>query len=364
MCEKTDRQLLALVRAGLWGTEPEGTDFAADTDWPALRHAARRQTVAGVAFSGVERLPAGSRPPREVILPWFADVQHIEAANRRLDAALTELAGRYAAEGLSPVLLKGQGLAQYYREPLRRQPGDIDLYFPTGYGRANALAAAWEGVVFHPDTKYHRAFDWKGVTVENHVRYVDFYHPANRRTWARLAASLPLTEGDVLPLDGGGAVAVPAAQMNVLYVFLHLMHHFLQVGVGLRQVCDWACLLQRFGGKIDAALFRRQTAALGMARAAVALGHVVTEWLGVAPENVPADVSTPRAARDGALMLREILATGNFGHDTAMMRGFRRGHHLHNLGNYAAALCRHARIFRLCPREVVAYPFCRLLAPD
>ena len=338
--KNADAQLLALVRAGLWGEAPRAELFEADACWPALLHAARRQTVAGVAFAGVERLPAGLRPPREVALAWYADARRIEAANRRLNAALGELAGRYAAAGLTPVLLKGQGVAQLYREPLRRQPGDIDLYFPEGYARANAVAAGWEGVCFHPDTKYHRSFTWQGVTVENHCRYVDFYHPANRRAWARIARELPLTDGSVLALAGGGEVAVPSAQMNVLYVFLHLMHHFLQVGVGLRQVCDWACLLRRHGRELDGAALVARLRALGMLRPAAALARIVVDELGVAAGEVPAGLLRAARGRDVRLMLGDILSSGNFGHDTARMRGFRRGAHLHNAGNYAAALVR------------------------
>lgn len=355
--EKTDAQLLALVRAGLWGEAPRAELFDAATPWPALLHAARRQTVAGVAFAGVERLPAGQRPPREVLLAWYADAQRIAAASRRVDEVLGRVVARYRAAGLTPVLLKGQGVARLYREPQLRQPGDIDLYFGPSCARANAEAAGWEGVALHPATTYHRSFTWQGVTVENHRRYVDFYHPANRRAWAAIAARLPLTDGSVLALPGGGEVAVPSARMNALYLLLHLMHHFLQTGVGLRQVCDWACLLARHGRSLDGATLAADLRALGMLRPAAALARIVVDELGVPAGAVPAELLGAARGADVRLLLGDILASGNFGHDTPQMRGFRRGAHLHNARNYAAALMRHARIFRLCPREVAAYPF-------
>ena len=307
--------------------------------------------------AGVERLPAGLRPPREVALAWYADARRIAAASQRVDEVLGRVVARYRAAGLTPVLLKGQGVARLYREPQLRQPGDIDLYFGPSYARANAEAAGWEGVALHPATTYHRSFTWQGVTVENHRRYVDFYHPANRRAWAAIAARLPLTDGSVLALPDGGEVAVPSARMNALYLLLHLMHHFLQTGVGLRQVCDWACLLARHGRSLDGATLAADLRALGMLRPAAALARIVVDELGVPAGAVPAELLGAARGADVRLLLADILASGNFGHDTPQMRGFRRGAHLHNARNYAAALMRHARIFRLCPREVAAYPF-------
>ena len=149
----------------------------------------------------------------------------------------------------------------------------------------------------------------------------------------------------------------PFLQTDALYLLLHLMHHFLQTGVGLRQVCDWACLLARHGRSLDGAALAADLRALGMLRPAAALARIVVDELGVPAGVVPAELLGAARGADVRLLLADILASGNFGHDTPQMRGFRRGAHLHNARNYAAALMRHARIFRLCPREVAAYPF-------
>ena len=131
----------------------------------------------------------------------------------------------------------------------------------------------------------------------------------------------------------------------------------MQAGGGGRRGGDGACLLRRHGRELDGAARVARLRALGMLRPAAALARIVVDELGVAPEEVPAELLRAGRAKDARLMLDDILSSGNFGHDTARMRGFRRGAHLHNAGNYAAALVRHARLFRLCPREVAAYPF-------
>ena len=41
-------------------------------DWEVIWSTAQRQTLVGVLFMGVERLPAEQRPPRELLLRWFS----------------------------------------------------------------------------------------------------------------------------------------------------------------------------------------------------------------------------------------------------------------------------------------------------
>lgn len=274
----TDRQLLTLLRAALIGTSTDKDAFEKNTDWEAIRMSAHRQTVAALAFDAVERLPDELRPRKEILLPWYGFVQKVEQENKRLENVLAEAVGRYHKAGLHPILLKGQGLARLYPNPMRRQPGDIDLFFGDDYERANREAENWENVRFHPETTYHRSFDWRGVTIENHLRYVDFYHPSNRRAWRKIEQAVPLLGNEKFTWENG-SIPVPAPQMNALYVLLHLLHHFFQVGIGLRQLCDWVCLLRTRQKEIDMRLLRECTDALHVTRAATALARIAEDTL-------------------------------------------------------------------------------------
>ena len=49
-----------------------------------------QQTLAGVLFAGVERLPAEQRPPREVLLKWYALAERIKQTNRVLNQRAVE----------------------------------------------------------------------------------------------------------------------------------------------------------------------------------------------------------------------------------------------------------------------------------
>lgn len=355
MLSRIDLQLLELVKAGLWGVSPDSSLFSSDVDWKSIYTVARRQSVLGVAYDGILLLPVQLQPTKKILLSWFVVVQQIERMNRKMNQGIVDLIGRLQVVGLQPLLLKGQGLAQYYRNSLHRQPGDIDLFFFDRYDEAIAWAASLDGVKFHPDTTYHRSFEWQGNLIEIHSQYVDFYHSYNKKIWKDLQKSIPLSGDAVLKIEDS-CILIPAAQMNVLYVFLHLMHHFLQVGVGLRQVCDWACLFKAVYLQIDKDIFKESLYRLGMLRPASALAFVLVKYLGVQEEVIPLDISSKRTQHDALFMLQDILRTGNFGHDTVMMKNFRRGRFWRNIPSYIMALRRHAKLYALCPREVRAYP--------
>ena len=325
-------------------------------DWQAMYALAKKQTVLGLVYDGIQMLDTDHRPDKPILLDWFAKSIQVERENQILNQRLIEVINRYKEKGLSPVLLKGQGLGQYYPNPLHRQSGDIDLYFFDQYDEANAVAAEFDEVQFHPDTSYHRAFEYKGVEVENHRIYIGFNSKRNQRAWEKVQQLVPLVQNEKLKM-GDFEVDVPCPQMNVIYVFLHFMHHFLQVGVGMRQVCDWTCLWYAKHDEIDKDLFLQCVNLLRIRRAMTALTYIVTTYLGLPAEYIPLDATTPQAKKDGELMLRDILDQGNFGHDTEIMRGFKRNHHWHNLKNYYKAFLRQMRLYRFYPSEVRAYPW-------
>ena len=95
-------------------------------EWAGLMDESRRQTLTGVLFGGIERLPAHQRPPRKLLLQWYAQAGRIRAVNLCLNMEVVRIMALVRAEGMEAVLLKGQGVATYYPEPLWRIPGDID----------------------------------------------------------------------------------------------------------------------------------------------------------------------------------------------------------------------------------------------
>lgn len=350
----SDFQLLNLLAVGLGHKEPDVSLFSGQVDWKYIYQQARRQTVMGIVFDGLLKLPKELQPPKDVFLQWYSVVLQIEKANCYLNDVLADVVQRYREGGFEPVLLKGQGLAQYYPKPLHRQPGDIDLYFDKNNEQADRLAQSW-GNHFETDPKHHTAYFYRKIEIENHWEYVFFYSEKNTQAWNNWMRNRALSGEETL-LMGDSRILVPEPTVNAVYVLLHLLHHFLYVGVGFRQVCDWIQLLERRSAAIDRKAIAELLDVLPIGRVVAALSYVAVTYLGMSKEVCLVDVDTPEAKKYGEIMLRDILKMGNFGHDTAVGHSFKKGRLWRNLKAYVLAASRQARLYGFFPSEVKAYP--------
>src|SRR5574344_1128514 len=165
--DNTIKQFLALLRSGLWGTPCDELLFADGADWEKLFSMSKRQTVRALAFDGLSTLPKSCQPPKVLLMKWYAHVLQTEDKGRRLNKVVRETYDVLRHADLEPTLLKGQGVAQYYRKPLHRQSGDIDIYTGYYYKKANGLLER-AGATDSKETTWHCSFGWHGEVVENH----------------------------------------------------------------------------------------------------------------------------------------------------------------------------------------------------
>lgn len=304
--------LLALVRAGLWGTPApqslyEGMDGAA---WQRMYRMAAGQALIAVCFDGMATLPPDLRPPRTLYLQWAAMTAQVETANTRLDEVLHEVVARYRAEGVHPVVLKGQSMAALYPNPLHRQCGDIDLFVgKKGEPVANRLLRREGAVVEGEASDKHASYCYRHVHIENHRLIYRLNNPvANLRFRRMVYAWYPAAA------DERKGMPVPPPQFDALFIFLHAFGHFLNSGIGLRQLCDWARLMTQCRDRIDGVLLEQQLKQLGVLKAAKAFAHLAVHRLGMPAEACP--FSTEGSERLADVLLEEIVQTGNFGqHD-------------------------------------------------
>ena len=63
-----EKQLLALLKVGLWEISVESSLFDKEVDWKAIIKLSKEQTVSGIVYDGMLSLPQELRPPRIVLL--------------------------------------------------------------------------------------------------------------------------------------------------------------------------------------------------------------------------------------------------------------------------------------------------------
>ena len=309
-----EKQFFSLLRAGLWDLDVDTSLFEEPIDWQTILEMGRKQTVLGVLADGIAKLPSESRPSKKDTQWLQSQIFKIRKSHLLLNQTLKEVTELLLDRGIRPVLLKGQGVARLYRYPEQRQCGDIDLYIgETLYTKACEVVSAYgEKSGKESESYQHYHFNRNGVTVELHKLATHSPDPFVNKYLQRLV-KLYLVDGYAgYERHYDSTLLLPPAQLDACYLFYHLAKHFIYVGIGLRQVCDWILCLHTYADKVDKEQLLKDVRALGMLRLWEIFGCIAVDYLGLPQDGFPGYNALRRVqAKD---VVAGILSVGNFGH--------------------------------------------------
>ena len=109
-------------------------------EWEEIYEMSKKQSLAGIAFAGVERLPQEQMPPGKRIRQWAVKAEKIREHNVKVSEDCRVISRFFEENGFDCVILKGQGNFAYYPEWLQglRSSGDIDVWcWPKGKKNGN-----------------------------------------------------------------------------------------------------------------------------------------------------------------------------------------------------------------------------------
>lgn len=88
-------------------------------------------------------------------------------------------------------------------------------------------------------------------------------------------------------MNGKTQVFLPYVDEDVIIVFSHILQHFYQEGIGLRQICDWCRLLWTYQDKIDRSLLKNRLKKMGCMSEWSAFAALAVEYLGMSVKAMP-----------------------------------------------------------------------------
>ena len=288
-------------------------------NWRKLLVWAEQQAIVGVVFGGIQKAGKSLGIPTDVLFKWIGYVNQIEQRNKLLNKRCVELTEFLAHRGFDTCILKGQGNALLYPNPLWRTPGDIDVWIKSmsegRCKRSDVIKYAKKQDSKARARYYHVEYQWKGMSVELHfmpgIMNNSFYNRRIQQWYKKVAdGNRSMTEVE-LP-DGVGRIPIPTKEFNIVFQLAHMMHHFFDEGIGLRQMIDYYHLLQKAKDDVRCKMsdVRKTLKYLNLYKFAGAVMYIMREVLGLDDEYliVPVD------ERRGQTLLKEILKGGNFGH--------------------------------------------------
>lgn len=329
------KQFFEILRFSLGITDR--IDFTLQaSDWDVLLDMADRQSLIGVLFAGIERMPKEQRPQdKQMLMTWFAATEMIRQANKDVSRRVVEIVRQLTADGFSCCLLKGQGNALLYPDPTVRTPGDIDLWV-TRQGKTDVAAVlayvrqqsatAGKAVYHHIDYGM-----FQDTEVEVHYRPSFMHHPLhNRALQAYFDAQIAVQFAHAVALPDG-EVSVPTVAFNRIYQLVHIFRHVIQSGIGLRQLVDYYYVLHQDQTDGERTETLQVLERCGLTVVAGAVMYVMQQLFLLDESHL----IVPPDERRGRFLLQEIMAGGNFGLYDARVSDFARhtslGHNLQRL---------------------------------
>lgn len=316
--------------------EPSGLE------WQLLYDEGQRQAVDSILLEGIERLPDNQRPPKEILLQWIGTGELLKQRNILLNKACIELHALFNNNSYRSCILKGQGNALLYGNPLLRQCGDIDIWVDGDRDKIIEFLRR-NGQIGHIDIKH---CDWdilQEIPVEVHFIPTWFYNPFINKilqNWLEGQKSIQFEN------ESEFGFTRPTILYNLVYVLIHIYRHLFDEGIGLRQLMDYYCVLQHSTAD------ERQEAmrVLGTFRMKRFVGAVMYALQEVFKLDEGSLMCQP-LRKDGRFLLNEIIQAGNFGHHDE------RNHHQQGrFANGVENMKRNLRFIGRYPQEVCWMP--------
>lgn len=281
---KGEQALLHLLRIHLWHESPDVKFLGglSQDDWTLCYRLACMQGVRALAFEALLQLPEGLDIPGALSMRWCESTERLYSRNRECMNVLASLVRECTAAGLEPVLLKGAGIASLYPQPLSRECGDIDLWFPGKSSDADNWFREMGYDVIPPDMMHSKCI-YKGFEIENHYSLFRRGKPKNRHVEPAAMCLWRKEGGRLLPLAGGASIMIPGPGLQLLHNARHIISHLTERFV-LRNIVDWALLLLDCDKEDKRQEVRGVFNQVGFSRAIAVVEALAVEYLGMPRE--------------------------------------------------------------------------------
>ena len=294
----------------------------------------------GLFYNAICKLSSEQRPPISLVFQWASEAETIRGQNALLNGIAARLTEQFDSLNSKSAILKGPANARLYPDAFARQCGDIDIWVEGSRekvidlllqlgllepekkekGMSREEVFAEERKKFSQMSPHHIHLQDKmdGVSVEVHFRPSsgNLNPYSNARMQQFLEEEIERTEWVAEGFN------VPSIRFALVMQLSHIQRHFVASGIGLKQVVDYAVLLQRSTAE-DRAFVSANLKRFGLHHTASALMWIFENLFALNRECLLCAPDEKRAEK----LLAEIFRGGAFGHyipkvSTSFLRRF------------------------------------------
>lgn len=231
--------LINLLAHSITGTKVIYND---DIDWMSLIKESIAQTVSIIAFDSATQLK--NEIPKDIYTSWFNHTYGSMAINSLVEKSQNELTKILSNRNYPYIILKGLSAAAYYDKPELRALGDVDFLI-----QPNKKSEIKEILIKNGYTVSH----------EEHICHIVFTKPRSHLEMHFEIAGIPYGKtGDIIREYMSDAIEnkvlinccgqdffAPDHHYHAVVLLLHMQHHMLGEGIGLRHLMDWSYFVHK-----------------------------------------------------------------------------------------------------------------------
>lgn len=224
--------LLKCILAFLRG---EKIDAGQGTDWQELVRKAQQQKLLPMVYEVL-----GSGMPESLRASCKKETFHLIAGQMQRTAQFKQVYKELGDRGITPLVVKGVVCRCVYEKPDYRASADEDLYIPLeDYAQFHKAMVELGFETKEPDYKnaHEERYTRNGLLVEGHWELFPQENSALNSLNTYTAAFWRRTS--VQSVEGQGILTLEPTD-HMIFLLLHAFKHFINSGVGIRQICDIA----------------------------------------------------------------------------------------------------------------------------
>ena len=292
---KEQKALLNILSNNLFGTEKPIPD---DIDYSTLLKESRQQAVVALTLKNL-RLPEDFKNKNRL----FQSL----AVNSRVFSDHSVLNDIMNKAGISYTVLKGAASAYYYPDPIFRAMGDVDFLV-----KEKDIAIATEVLKQNGFTQWEEEHIFHIVFKKENMHFEMHFEPAGvpngetgiiiREYISDMIETSSAVQSDICTFVN------PDKFHHGLIMLLHMQHHLLSEGIGLRHLCDWAVFVNSFNENEFENLFKIKLERVGLWNFAETVSLAASLGIGLPKQKFMGE--NTELAED---ILNDIIAGGNFG---------------------------------------------------
>lgn len=296
-------------------------------NWQGLLEFAKEQAIVGIYARRIlfannqlnECNWQGNKPDEDEVMEWMGEVAKLRKRNHLLFEKSAEIAKKFKDDGFDCCILKGQGNALYYPVPDLRTSGDIDIWVgkkneSVKFLRKEILLSVRKDFPKAEMVYQHIEYPiYNNVPVEIHFHATYLNNPIhNKKLQSYLSKQFSLLSKHIVSYkdeETRYSFPAPTDSFNRFFELCHIMHHYFDEGIGLRQLIDYYYLLSKGFTQEEKESDCSLLIQYGMYKFAAAVMYIMENVLGLSEQYL----LMPPDSNAGRRLLADIINGGNFG---------------------------------------------------